>query len=135
LLRQEVLYVEERARLLEEYRAGQSSFAAGVAVTIAPYLGASTQLVAAAAAVSLTMIGQVGLKTWCAMQTERREKSEVWRRRSRLKIKPPTPERTSDPLAKSVHAAADGDGGRRSGDASGDRRDETSADGPRQMGD
>jgi uncharacterized iron-regulated membrane protein len=110
LLRQEVLYVEERARLLEEYRAGQSSFAAGVAVTIAPYLGASTQLVAAAAAVSLTMIGQVGLKTWCAMQTERREKSEVWRRRSRLKIKPPTPERTSDPLAKSVHAAADGDG-------------------------
>jgi hypothetical protein len=65
-------YQEERANLIKEYKAGQSTFVASIAVVLAPYLGAGVQLVAAAVAVALSVIGQVGLKAWCATQPQRR---------------------------------------------------------------
>jgi hypothetical protein len=72
LLCAEERYQEERASLVHEYKAGQSTFVASVAVVLAPYLGAGVQLVAAAVAVTLSVIGQVGLKAWCATQSQRR---------------------------------------------------------------
>jgi hypothetical protein len=74
LLCSEQKYTEERHKLLEEYRAGQASFAAAVTAILSPCLGAGTQLVAAAVAVMLTVIGRVGLKTWCGLQAERRSR-------------------------------------------------------------
>jgi hypothetical protein len=65
-------YQEERASLVKEYKAGQSTFVASVAVVLAPHLGAGVQFVAAAVAVALSVIGQVGLRAWCASQSERR---------------------------------------------------------------
>jgi hypothetical protein len=70
-------YDEERRNLLKEYRAGQSTLVAGIAVILAPYLGAGVQLVAAAVAVALSVIGQVGLNAWCATQSERRRSTSA----------------------------------------------------------
>jgi len=60
-------YRRERAELLAKYKTGQTTFVAGVTASIAPYLGTTTSpFLIAAAAVALTVIGQVGLRAWCA---------------------------------------------------------------------
>jgi hypothetical protein len=74
LLCSEERYSDERKRLLDEYNAGRTSFVAGVTATLAPYLGTVSPLLSAAVAVVLTVIGQTGLRAWCAMQHDRRNK-------------------------------------------------------------
>jgi hypothetical protein len=69
-------YVEERANLLQEYKAGQTSFVAGVTTFIAPHVGTSPTLLAPAIAVILTVISQASLRAWCEMQSERRDRSD-----------------------------------------------------------
>jgi hypothetical protein len=69
-------YREERKALLSEYRTGQTAFAAGVATALAPYVGGGAQFLITATATSLTIIGQVGLKSWCALQSERRRQHD-----------------------------------------------------------
>lgn len=87
-------YQEEQASLLKEYRAGQSTFVASIAVVLAPHLGAGVQIVAAAVAVTLSVIGQVGLKAWCLTQTERRRTRGTGRLRAEAVPDPAEPSDT-----------------------------------------
>jgi hypothetical protein len=82
-------YQEEQANLIKEYRAGQSTFVASIAVVLAPYLGAGVQIVAAAVAVSLSVIGQIGLKAWCVAQAQRRRDQRPTRPRSAKGVEDP----------------------------------------------
>jgi hypothetical protein len=73
-------YAADRKSILSEYRAGHATLVAGLTASMAPYLGSMTVLLPAVAAIALTTIGHVGLRGWCAMQTERkraRKKGEV----------------------------------------------------------
>lgn len=69
-------YVEERKQLLKEYRVGQATLVAGITATIAPHLGSNPPYLAAVVAVTLTVVGRVGLNSWCTIQTERRKPKE-----------------------------------------------------------
>jgi hypothetical protein len=64
-------YDGARESLLKEYHAGRSSLVAGIAAALAPHLGQGAEFIAVAVAVSLAVIGQVGLNAWCASQSER----------------------------------------------------------------
>ncbi|WP_147263848.1 hypothetical protein [Prauserella sp. PE36] len=70
-------YTEEKAKILQEYKAGQASFVAMVTSFIAPHVGTSSPLLAPVVAVILTIIAQASLKTWCSMQVERRSRREA----------------------------------------------------------
>jgi hypothetical protein len=76
-------YEQERTNLLKEYRAGQATFVAGVTSVIAPHLGVGTETLSVGIAVVLSVVGQVGLKTWCAAQGERRRIADEQRREDR----------------------------------------------------
>lgn len=64
-------FIEERAEILRQVKAGQSTFATSVALVVAPHLEASAPVLAPAIALVMTVIGKAGLNAWCAEQVAR----------------------------------------------------------------
>lgn len=65
-------YAEDRANIVQEYKAGQATLVAGLTASLAPYLSAISTLLPALVALTLTVIGRVGLSAWCAAQARRK---------------------------------------------------------------
>jgi hypothetical protein len=59
----------QRESILKEAKIGQSSIAVTIASMIAPTLDTNGGVIAGAVAVSLAVIGRVGLSAWCATQS------------------------------------------------------------------
>ncbi len=68
-------FVEERRKLLAEYKTGQTMVAASIASIIAPYVGTATPMLTAVVVILLVVISKAGLQSWCAAQAERRRKA------------------------------------------------------------
>jgi len=98
-------YSEERKKLLSEYNAGQTALAAGIATSLSPYVGGGAQFIVAAAATSLTIIGQVGLKSWCGLQTERRQRDARMQEAARQRAEAMRQPRAAKPRAEIPDAA------------------------------
>lgn len=63
-------YNEERTKFAEQYRLGQTGFAAAVTTTLIPALGQAAPIVGVGVALTLTSMGKVGLNAWCAERTQ-----------------------------------------------------------------
>jgi hypothetical protein len=65
-------YSEERQRIQDDCRPGQTFVAANIAIAITPYVNGSAHFIAAGVAMTLTVIGKMGLNAWCVVQKRRR---------------------------------------------------------------
>lgn len=68
-------FADQRNSLLKDAGLGKAALVAGITHTISPMLVAAPALLAPAVAVLLFVIGQLGIRTWCSVQTERRRTS------------------------------------------------------------
>lgn len=66
-------YQQTRERVGEQLKTGHAAVVASISAAVAPSLGAAAPLIAPAVAIVLTIIGQVGLTTWCTTQERRRD--------------------------------------------------------------
>ncbi|MEU6849917.1 hypothetical protein ABZ901_08315 [Actinacidiphila alni] len=65
-------YEEERKKLLNGIKPGQTGAVVWISTEIAPRLDGAPSFVAPAIALSLCMIAKMGLGAWCRLQSERR---------------------------------------------------------------
>jgi hypothetical protein len=68
-------FIEERSKLLADYKASQTMVAASIASIIAPYVGTATPMLTTVVVIILIVISKAGLQSWCAAQAERRREA------------------------------------------------------------
>jgi hypothetical protein len=67
-------YKSARQAILKEAKVGRTAIVAYISTYLAPVLGMASAPVAASVAITLSIIGQLGLNTWCATQAARRRR-------------------------------------------------------------
>jgi hypothetical protein len=66
-------YIEERAQIAKDFKAGQTTLSTAIATAIAPHMDATPTVLVPAVAISLTLAGKMTLNAWCEVQKEKRE--------------------------------------------------------------
>lgn len=68
-------YEKEKGQLREQAKVGQAAVVSLLTTVVVPVLGAAAPIVAPAIAITMILISRMGLNAWCAVQSERRDKS------------------------------------------------------------
>ena len=65
-------YEAERRELIVKGEDGRTAVVAFIAANVSPYLGGGSTIILPVVAVISTIISRIGLRAWCAQQSERR---------------------------------------------------------------